>query len=128
MHSKKNVKPEIAWSQFRRRFAPGFENILKEGVIAGWYNTTRPLDVWVIKKLSTIFLILIFLVSLVFRWLFIPWLQLELDAYVERVNNNKKWAIRDKVLPHGAPNDIFNSPGRYGCLDFKASIENYILE
>lgn len=45
MRSKKNVKPEIAWSQFRRRFAPGFETIIQEGVTAGWYNTTRPLDV-----------------------------------------------------------------------------------
>ena len=43
--SKKNVKPEIAWSQFRRRFTPGFEKIIQEGVTAGWYDTTRPLDV-----------------------------------------------------------------------------------
>jgi len=45
MRSKKNVKPEIAWSQFRRRFTPGFERIIQEGVTAGWYDTTRPLDV-----------------------------------------------------------------------------------
>jgi hypothetical protein len=45
MRSKKNVKPEIAWSQFRRRFTPGFEKIIQEGVTAGWYDTTRPLDV-----------------------------------------------------------------------------------
>ncbi|KAF8169351.1 hypothetical protein BJ912DRAFT_1025640 [Pholiota molesta] len=100
-----NVKPEIAWSQFRRRFTPGFESILQEGVTAGWYDTSRPLDV------------------LVFRWLFIPWLQVELDAYVERINNTKKRADRNKVLPHGVPNDIANSPERYGCLDFKVIID-----
>ena len=45
MRSKKNVKPEIAWSQFRRRLTPGFERIIQAGVTAGWYDTTRPLDV-----------------------------------------------------------------------------------
>jgi len=58
----------------------------------------------------------------VFRWLFIPWLQVEIDAYVNRINNTRKRADRNKVLPHGPPNDIFTSPERYGCLDFKVSI------
>ena len=61
--------------------------------------------------------------SLVFRWLFIPWLQTEINAYVDRVNNTRKRADRNKVLPHGPPNDIFASPERYGCLDFKVSIK-----
>ncbi|KDR80468.1 hypothetical protein GALMADRAFT_136943 [Galerina marginata CBS 339.88] len=99
------VKPKIAWSQFRRRFTPGFEAILQEGVTAGWYDTTRPLD------------------ALVFRWLFIPWLQVEINAYVLRVNNTRKRADHNKVLPHGPPNDIFNSPDRYGCLDFKVKVQ-----
>jgi hypothetical protein len=60
--------------------------------------------------------------SLLFRWLFIPYIQAELDSYVERINNSKKRADRNKVLPHGVPNDIANSPERYGCLDFKVSI------
>lgn len=45
MRHKKNVMPEIAWSQLRRRFTPGFEGILQEGVTNGWYDTNRPLDV-----------------------------------------------------------------------------------
>lgn len=32
MRNEKNIVPEIAWSQFRRRFAPGFEKLLDEGV------------------------------------------------------------------------------------------------
>ncbi|KAJ7176192.1 hypothetical protein C8R43DRAFT_942992 [Mycena crocata] len=75
MLQKKNVMPEIGWSQLRRRFSPGFEDILDVGVNNGW---------------------------LVFRWVFIPWLQKELDAYRERVNNTAKRADRNKVLPHGA--------------------------
>lgn len=44
MRQKKNVMPEIAWSQLRRRFTPGFENILQKGVNEGWYEMNRPLD------------------------------------------------------------------------------------
>lgn len=44
MRSKKNVKPEIAWSQFRRRWSPGFQNLLDNGVKEGWYDITRPID------------------------------------------------------------------------------------
>lgn len=44
MHHKKNVMPEIAWSQLRRCFTPGFEAILEEGVTKGWYDINRPLD------------------------------------------------------------------------------------
>jgi len=57
--------------------------------------------------------------SMVFRWLFIPWLQTELDAFADRLNNTKKRADRNKILLHGVPNDIHESPERYGCLDFK---------
>ena len=55
---------------------------------------------------------------LLFRWLFIPWIQRELDSWRERYNNDKKRADKNKVLPHGAPNDIYDSPGKYGVLDF----------
>jgi hypothetical protein len=38
MRIKKNVMPEIAWSQLRRRFTPGFENLLEKGVLEEWYH------------------------------------------------------------------------------------------
>jgi len=47
MRSKKNVKPEVTWSQMRRMFAPGFEDILDKGVNEGWYDMSRPLDLYV---------------------------------------------------------------------------------
>ncbi|KAJ7446098.1 hypothetical protein FB451DRAFT_1355111 [Mycena latifolia] len=86
MREKKNVMPEIGWSQLRHRFTPGFEDIL----------------------------------DVVFRWVFIPWLQKELDSYCDRVNNTAKRADRNKILPHGVPNHMFEHPGDYGVLDFKA--------
>ena len=42
--AQKNVMPEIAWSQLRRRFTPGFEKTIEEEVIEGWYDISRPLD------------------------------------------------------------------------------------
>lgn len=45
LRQKKNVKPEITWSQMRRRFTPGFEDLLELGVTNGWYDNNRPLDV-----------------------------------------------------------------------------------
>lgn len=38
MRKKKNVMPEIGWSQLRKRWSPGFQNILDQGVHAGIYD------------------------------------------------------------------------------------------
>ncbi|KAJ7205465.1 hypothetical protein GGX14DRAFT_312060, partial [Mycena pura] len=59
---------------------------------------------------------------LTFRWVFIPWLQCELDAYRKRVNNTAKCADRNKILPHGVPNDMFLHPADHGILDFKIPV------
>ncbi|KAG1717935.1 hypothetical protein EDB19DRAFT_1899669 [Suillus lakei] len=105
MRTKKNVMPEITWSQLRRRFTPGFETLLDEGVIEGWYDSGNTLHM------------------MVFRWVFIPWLQQELNAYRDRVNNTAKRRDRNKILPHGVPNLIYDSPEDFGALDFKVSID-----
>ncbi|KAG1764120.1 hypothetical protein EDD22DRAFT_979130 [Suillus occidentalis] len=105
MRTKKNVMPEITWSQLRRHFTPGFENYLDSGVSAGWYDCSNTLQ------------------RLIFRWIFIPWLQRELDGYKDRINNTAKRRDRNKVLPHGIPNLIYNSPDDFGALDFKIILE-----
>lgn len=61
------------------------------------------------------------LFRMIFRWVFIPWLQRELDAYQDRVNNTRKRRDRNKILPHGAPDIIYQSPENFGVLDFKVS-------
>ncbi|KAF7308070.1 hypothetical protein MKEN_01169300 [Mycena kentingensis (nom. inval.)] len=104
-NEKKNIKPEMVWSQFRRRFAPGFQNILEIGTNEGWYDTSNLLE------------------TLVFRFIFIPWLQREIDAYVERLNNTAKRRDRNKILPHGVPRDIFENAEAYGALDFKIKFD-----
>ncbi|KAG6370288.1 hypothetical protein JVT61DRAFT_12239 [Boletus reticuloceps] len=101
MRTKKNIMPEIAWSQLRRRFTPGFEALLGEGVDAGWYDSDNTLQ------------------TMVFRWLFIPWLQQELDSYQQRVNNTRKRRDKKKILPHGVPELIHRCAEDYAALDFK---------
>ncbi|KAG1797415.1 uncharacterized protein HD556DRAFT_1431118 [Suillus plorans] len=110
MRTKKNVMPEITWSQLRRCFTPGFESILDRGVNEGWYDSSTTLQV------------------MVFHWVFIPWLQHELDAYRDRMNNTAKRRDRNKVLPHGVPNLIYDSPEDFGALDFKITVERAAID
>ncbi|KAG1796186.1 hypothetical protein EV424DRAFT_1353195 [Suillus variegatus] len=53
---------------------------------------------------------------MVFHWIFIPWLQQELDAY------------QDRILPHGVPNLIYHLSEDFGALDFKIKIEHKALD
>ena len=39
---------------------------------------------------------------MVFRWLFIPWLQVELDNYRDRINHSRKRRDRKKVCAGSA--------------------------
>ncbi|TEB37828.1 hypothetical protein FA13DRAFT_1785715 [Coprinellus micaceus] len=101
---KTNVKAEIEWSQFRRRWAPGFENILERGVVAGHYDLSNPIQV------------------LLFRCLAIPWLQGELDRYRQRVNNFKPRKNVHKLTPHGRRQDLHFRPQDFGARDFKVLV------
>ena len=44
MRQKKNVVPEIRWSQLRRQWSPGFENVLDRGLHEDWYNSVDPIQ------------------------------------------------------------------------------------
>ncbi|CAK5263853.1 unnamed protein product [Mycena citricolor] len=110
MRKKKNVMPEITWSMMRRRFTPGFENILDEGVNNGWYDTGNLLQ------------------ALVFRWVFIRWLQAELEGYQNRVNMTAKRQDRNKILPHGVPQHMLEYPEEYAVLDFKIKVQQQHID
>ncbi|KIK76038.1 hypothetical protein PAXRUDRAFT_18490 [Paxillus rubicundulus Ve08.2h10] len=110
MWSKKNIMPEITWSQLCCRFTPGFENLLDLGINSGFYDTNNTLQV------------------MVFCWVFIPWLQQELDAYHDRVNNTAKRHDHNKILPHGVLNLIYHSAEDFRALDFKIKVECEALD
>ncbi|KAG2029242.1 hypothetical protein BDR03DRAFT_1018676 [Suillus americanus] len=82
MRMKKNVMLEVTWSQMQHCFTPGFETLLNHGVTSSWYDTNNTLQL------------------VCFCWVFIPWLQRELDAYQDRVNNIQKQQDQNKILPH----------------------------
>ncbi|KZP23893.1 hypothetical protein FIBSPDRAFT_684836, partial [Athelia psychrophila] len=114
MRDKKNIPPEINWSQLRQRFTPGYKNVIKLGILEGWYDPADTLD------------------CMIFHWVFIPYLQNELDKiminirynkYWDRVNKTVKRADHNKVLPHGVPNDMYKNAEVYGALDFKVTAE-----
>ncbi|KAG2124899.1 hypothetical protein DEU56DRAFT_963243 [Suillus clintonianus] len=103
----RNIKPEIFWSQLRCRWTPGFEDILDFGLSAGIYNPDDALE------------------RLVFHFVFIPWLQHELDLFADKFNNTKPRFNMHKILPHGRPNDIFDCPEKFDCRDFSVSCQTH---
>ncbi|KAG2079558.1 uncharacterized protein F5147DRAFT_784967 [Suillus discolor] len=110
MQKHQNIKPEIMWSVLRRDFAPGFENILEEGVTRGLYDIHNTLQ------------------SYVFRWLAIPWLQAELDAWAHRRNHNAPHRDKNKILPHGIPAIICVKPHEFNSLDFKVPVPSVLFD
>lgn len=62
--------------------------------------------------------------SYVFRWLAIPWLQAELDAWAHRRNHNAPRRDKNKILPHGIPAIIRAKPHEFNSLDFKVSMSS----
>ncbi|KAJ2911955.1 hypothetical protein MD484_g8459, partial [Candolleomyces efflorescens] len=102
---KSNVKAEIEWSQLRRRWSPGFESVLEDGVLKGLYDHANPVH------------------NLVFRFLVIPWIQAELDEYRDFMNGYLPQRNSHKLTPHGRPEDIHFHPQDYGeTRDFKVLV------
>ncbi|TFK59433.1 hypothetical protein BDN72DRAFT_905849 [Pluteus cervinus] len=99
--SKMNIKSEGNWSVIRREFSVGFENLFEWGVQEGLYNVDNPLH------------------SLVFRWVFIPYIQAELDSYAHTRNTTAPRRQRHKIIPQGVPEMIQTRPDVFGCKDFK---------
>ncbi|KAG1883822.1 hypothetical protein F4604DRAFT_1515040, partial [Suillus subluteus] len=110
MWKHQNIKPEILWSVLRKDFTPGFENILEEGVVKGLYDIHNTLQ------------------NYIFRWLAIPWLQAELDAWVHFRNYNPPCRDKHKILPHGIPAIIRAKPHKFDSLDFKVPIPGDLID
>ncbi|KAK0479345.1 hypothetical protein IW261DRAFT_1289181, partial [Armillaria novae-zelandiae] len=59
--------------------------------------------------------------SLVFRYLFISWLQHKCDEYVTGNNTHKKRHDQNVARPNGVPILIEQVPERFGAEDFKVA-------
>ncbi|KAF8259295.1 hypothetical protein EI94DRAFT_1707224 [Lactarius quietus] len=82
--------PKIHWSVFQRDWAIGFQALLDKGVDNGYYDIGDPLE------------------CLLFRFVFIPFIQQEVEAW--------------KVLPNGIPMLILQKPHKWKAVDYKISI------
>ncbi|KIK79174.1 hypothetical protein PAXRUDRAFT_162010, partial [Paxillus rubicundulus Ve08.2h10] len=76
-----------------------------EGTLSGLYDVDNTLQL------------------MVFHWVFIPWLQEELNTYQGCVNLARKHHDCNKVLPHGRLELIHMSPKDFGALDFKVTVD-----
>jgi hypothetical protein len=121
-----NIKPEIHWSVFRRDWAVGFQAYLDRGVDEGYYDIGDPLEWYVIMNLPPVVKMLINC-SLVFRFIFIPFIQREVDAWVHQRNWTKRRSDRKKVLPNGIPMIILQKPHKWKAADYKVSCSRIIL-
>ncbi|SJL03250.1 uncharacterized protein ARMOST_06602 [Armillaria ostoyae] len=105
MAEKMNIPSKIVWSVLRATFSFGYEGLLQHGVDQGWYDPKVPLE------------------ALVFRYIFIPWLQQELDKYVIKNNTTKKRHNRKIARPNGVPLLIEQAPERFDAQDYKCAKE-----
>ncbi|KAG9124225.1 hypothetical protein FRC07_012343 [Ceratobasidium sp. 392] len=105
MRKHNNIKPEITWKEIRRHGSPGIHNVLDLGLNNHWYDPDNPVH------------------ALLFRWLAIPWVQSELDAIRNMLNNFRKRSDKNKILPQGRPSTIFEAPELSGSKDFKVIID-----
>ncbi|EGO04956.1 hypothetical protein SERLA73DRAFT_68610 [Serpula lacrymans var. lacrymans S7.3] len=65
---------------------------------------------------------------LVFHFVFIPVLQLELDLFVQQSNSTCPWHNKNKVLPHRRPDNIFQQSERWNFTDFLVKVHMPYLQ
>jgi hypothetical protein len=120
-HGHSNVKPEQMWWRFRRTWVPGYEALLEKGIEQSWFDSVNIADRYTCYHQFTTHALKLTEKqnSLVFRWLAIPWLQKEADAYMYSHNTTRKRANRHKVLPNGIPDVMFENPETVSARDFK---------
>ena len=120
-----NIKPEIHWSVFRRTWSPGFQALLDKGVDDGLYDIGDPLEWYVCLNFLIAKALISF--SLVFRYVFIPFLQREVDAWVHLRNWTKRRPDRKKVLPNDIPMIILAKPHKWNAADYKVRLLTCIV-
>ncbi|KAG9089634.1 hypothetical protein FRC06_001448 [Ceratobasidium sp. 370] len=105
-----NIKPEILWSQFRRRAAPGLEDLMQQGVEHDWYDPFSNIEM------------------LTFRFVFMPLIQQELNLFVEQYNTSTKCSNTKTSLPAGRPKYIHLHPHQYDGKQLKVEVPQEAVE
>jgi len=63
-----------------------------------------------------------YVISLIFHWVAIPWMQAEINKWMRFKNRTSTRADRNKLLPVGIPFLICPKPHQFGALDFKVLV------
>ncbi|KAF8262051.1 hypothetical protein EI94DRAFT_1773282 [Lactarius quietus] len=100
MESSLNGSIQHRWYHWSVRF----QALLDRGVDEGYYDIGDPLE------------------CLVFRFVFIPFIQKEVDAWVHQRNWTKRCADHKKVLPNGIPMLFFQKPHEWKAADYKVAV------
>jgi hypothetical protein len=61
------------------------------------------------------------LTSLIFLYVFVPFVQKEIDRWVEQRNWSKRRADKQKLIPNEIPGIVMGKPERYGQKNFLVS-------
>ncbi|KAI9437761.1 hypothetical protein BJY52DRAFT_1129917, partial [Lactarius psammicola] len=91
----------------QRDWAAGFQAMLDRGVDQGLYDIGDPFK------------------CLIFHFLFISFIQQEVDTWVHQCNWTKWCANRKKALPNGVPMLILQKPHKWGAADYKVWLYFY---
>jgi hypothetical protein len=117
-----NIKSEISWGRLRRGWATGFEMLLDQGEIRGIIDFPRRDPIEMFVSLDAQDLDSDAPSSFLFRWLFVPYLQNELDVWTKRQNGSMRRAYKHKILPHGIPDEIHENPGKFRGQSFAVRV------
>ncbi|KAH8982770.1 hypothetical protein EDB86DRAFT_3085880 [Lactarius hatsudake] len=113
-----NVNVVYAQTALRHQMEPsldgdwsvGFQQLLDEGVESGYYDIGDPLE------------------CLVFHFVFIPFIQQEVDAWVHQCNWTKHRSDQKKVLPNGTLMIILQKLHKWKATDYKVSISPEVFD
>ncbi|KAJ7847149.1 hypothetical protein B0H14DRAFT_3867559 [Mycena olivaceomarginata] len=129
-YNKMNIKSEISWGRLRRGWATGFEMLLDQEEIRGIIDFPRRDPIETFVSLVAQDLDSDAPSSFLFRWLFVPYLQNELDVWTKRQNGSMRHTYKHKILPHGIPDEIHENPGKFRGQSFakQVHVDNNLLD
>ena len=114
------IKSEIGWSQFQCQFTPSFKDLFDFSVNNGLYSVKDPLEKYVFVVFFNVLEVeCVIYQSLVFQWLAIPWLQIEINKWVRVYNSSPRQVNKNKSLPHGIPDLIHAKPEQHKTSSFQ---------
>ncbi|KZT52369.1 hypothetical protein CALCODRAFT_487170 [Calocera cornea HHB12733] len=111
MRGHTNIKPEIFWSKLRHQWSEGWERMFEDGLQEGWYDPFELVE------------------SMLFRWLAVPMIQVDLDRFARIHNSSRPRQDRHKAMPAELPLELLDRPEEYGPYrNYKITVSKELLK